>query len=344
MRTPIVRRKLAASLLAAASITAATVSAGSASGAAGNKQTTVIRYQDLPGSVLLPQLAAALGDLHGVTLKDVGTMQGGPASLQALITGQTDIGAAFNGSIAQLASTGAPIISVIEWLGSSGDVSTGIWVKKDSPIHSAKELIGKKVAVNTLGANAEAIVDLYLQKGGLTKAQIAQVTLVPLPTVDSEAALETGKVDAAWLSTGPALAYASTQGGLRALANDIKLIGPYNAASIAMSKTFVAQNPATTRTFVAGMAKAMVYSQTHPVAAVRKIVQNWLVKQGLSLDATALAHWSGTGVATRGGYIRSQDFSIWTSWLKSRGNTAVGSLSVAGLFTNKYNPYAPAGD
>lgn len=346
MRTRFTRHGVAAAL--AALLLALAVSAcGSSSSSGGSggsgQETKVIRYQDLPGSVLLPQLADALGYLPGLTLKDVGTVQGGPQSLQALVTNQTDIGAAFNGAIAQLASTGAKIKGVIEWLGSSGDVSTGIWVLKKSPIHTAQQLIGKKVAVNTLGANAEAILDLYLEKSGLTKSQISQVTLVPLPTVDSEAALESGKVDAAWLSTGPALAYAGKQGGLRALANDIKMIGPYNAASIAMNDSFIKQNPKTTKEFVAGMAKAMIYSQTHPIADTRKIMQAWLHKVGLGTEASALDAWNGTGVATHGGYIRPRDFSIWTNWLESRGNTAVGKLNVNTLFTNEFNPYAPSG-
>ena len=58
--------------------------------------------------------------------------------------------------------------------------------------------IGKKVAVNTLRANAEA-VDTWFAQGGLTQDQIDQVTLVPLPPLNTLQALDRGQVDAAYL-------------------------------------------------------------------------------------------------------------------------------------------------
>jgi len=39
--------------------------------------------------------------------------------------------------------------------------------------------------MNTLGANAEAVLDTFLAKGGLTQDQIKQVTLVPLPPLNT---------------------------------------------------------------------------------------------------------------------------------------------------------------
>src|SRR5689334_10073754 len=155
MRFPTLASKIAAAgaalVLAGVGLTGC-----AASEAAAGKGTDTIRYQGYQGSVNLPELAAALGDLKGVKLKYVGTVQGGPQSIQALVSNQVDYGAAFNGAIAQIASTGAPITSVISYYGSSGDVTAGILVKANSDITSAKDLIGKKVAVNTLGANAEA--------------------------------------------------------------------------------------------------------------------------------------------------------------------------------------------
>lgn len=312
---------------------------GSASGA---QETTTIRYQGTQGIVNLPELAKALGYLQGIKLKYLGTVQGGPQSLAALMSNQVDYGAAFNGAIAQMASTGAPIKAVLAYYGSSGPVNSALLVKKSSGLHSAKDLIGKKVAVNTLGANAEAVLDTYLARGGLTQAQIKQVTLVPLPGINEEAALREGKVDAAYLF-GSLEVSALQRGGLRRLVVDTDLVGPYNAGSIVMREDFLHSNPDLAKRFVAGMAKAVMFAAQHPANQTRKLLQAWLTKQGRPEDAKALDLWTGTGIATKAGLLRSRDFNLWLSWLRSRGDVKGDSLNASDIYTNTYNPYARKG-
>ena len=75
---------------------------------------TTIRYQSYAGAVDPLQLADALGYLDGLKLEKVGDTTGGPMSLQALASRQTDIGAsAFFGAITQLVATGVPIKAVV---------------------------------------------------------------------------------------------------------------------------------------------------------------------------------------------------------------------------------------
>src|SRR5215210_234685 len=133
MRLPTIAPKIAAAgaalLLAVVGLTGCAESAAS-----GSKSTDTIRYQGYQGSVNLPELAKALGYLDDVKLKYVGTVQGGPQSIAALVSDQVDYGAAFNGAIAQIASTGAPITSVIAYYGSSGPVSSGLLVPNNSTV------------------------------------------------------------------------------------------------------------------------------------------------------------------------------------------------------------------
>jgi len=310
--------------------------------AASSTGTNTIRYQAYQGSVNLPELAEALGDLPGVKLKYLGTVQGGPQSIAALASNQVDYGAAFNGAIAQIASTGAPITSVISYYGSSDAVRSSILVKSDSGITSAKDLIGKKVAVNTLGANAEAVLDTYLAKGGLTQDQIKKVTLVPLPGINEEAALREGKVEAAYL--GGALQEAAlSRPGLKVLTTDVDLVGPYNGGSIVLRDQFIKDNPQLTKKFVAGLAKALVYTETHSADEVKAVLQKWLTEQGRPDDAKALALWKGTGIATHAGLIQDKDFDLWLDWLKSRGDVKADSIKASEIYTNRFNPYAKEG-
>ena len=309
--------------------------------AAGGANDT-IRYQGYQGSVNLPELAKALGYLDDVKLKYVGTVQGGPQSVAALVSHQVDYGAAFNGAIAQIASTGAPITSVISYYGSEGPVNSALLVKSGTSIASAKDLIGKKVAVNTLGANAEAVLDTYLSKGGLTQDQIKKVTLVPLPGINEEAALREGKVDAAYLF-GALKDSALSRPGLQSLVLDTELVGPYNGGSIVLRDDFIKKNPALTKAFVAGLAKALVYTESHTADEVRTTLQGWLTEQGRPDDAKALALWKGTGVATHAGLIRDQDFDLWLDWLTSRGDVKADAVKASDIYTNEFNPYAKEG-
>jgi len=240
MRVPSTATKIAAAS-AALLLAGAALSGCAESAASGGKGGDTIRYQGYQGSVNLPELAKALGYLDDVKLKYVGTVQGGPQSIAALVSNQVDYGAAFNGAIAQIASTGAPIKSVISYYGSNGPVNSSLLVKDDGGVKSARDLIGKKVAVNTLGANAEAVLDTYLAKGGLSQDEIKKVTLVPLPGINEEAALREGKVEAAYLF-GALKDSALSRPGLRTLVTDTDLVGPYNGGSIVMRDQFIDQH------------------------------------------------------------------------------------------------------
>src|SRR6202040_1682468 len=112
-------------------------------------------------------LASYLGYIPGIPIKSVGVVLGGPASIQATATGAHDIGEAFNGTII---AAGAKLKAVIGAYGSDAKAYSGILVKTSSSIHSAKDLIGKTVGVNTLGANATEVCDVWLAKEGLTPA------------------------------------------------------------------------------------------------------------------------------------------------------------------------------
>jgi ABC-type nitrate/sulfonate/bicarbonate transport system substrate-binding protein len=315
------------------------VSACSASGA--EREETTIRYQTNAGLVDLPELADALGyfDGTGIEIERVGDVQGGPESLRAVATDQVDYGGAFNGAIAKLASTGAPVTAVISYYGSDEAVSSSLLVEERSGIDSARDLVGKKVAVNTLGANAEAVLDTYLAEEGLSQDEIEQVTLVPLPGVNSEAALREGQVDAAYLF-GSLKEIALRHGGLEEVVNDIELVGPYNAGSYVLHDRFIAENPETTRAFVEAIAEALEYSQTHSVGEIRALMKRYLHKHGRGEFAAALDLWKGTGVPARGGVISDKDFTLWLDWLEAEGEVDAGAIEPSQIYTNEYNPYA----
>ena len=339
MTKPHTRRSRLQAAVAAVVLLTAGLTGCSANGAEGDGKT--IRYQSYTGMIDLPELADALGYLGDIELDRVGDVQGGPESLRALATDQVDYGGAFNGAIAKVASTGVPITAVISYYGSSGDVSSSVLTTKGGPT-SARDLIGKKVAVNTLGANAEAVLDTWFESEGLTPDEIDRVTLVPLPGINTEAALREGQVDAAYLG-GSLKEIALEKGGLETLVTDIDLVGPYNGGSYVLRDDFIKDHPETAEKFVGAVAKALDYAQTHSVDEVRALMTDYLTKQGREDSAAALALWHGNGVATTGGVIRDEDFTLWLHWLESSGEVESGSIEPSEIYTNEFNPYAEEG-
>lgn len=331
----------AVSALAAGGLTACGAAQASSSGAGG--ETTTIRYQSSAGAVDLLQLADALGYLHGLTLKKVGDVTGGPQSLQALTSHQIDISAsAFFGAIAQLVATGAPIKAVVATYGSNADVSSAVVTLEGSSITSAKDLIGKKVAVNTLGANAEAVIDTWLQKSGLSQADIKKVTLVPLAPLATIQALQQHQVDAADIGSGQIQAALTTGVKLATLVKDTDVVGNYSGGGFAIENDFAKKNPKTTEELVTGVAKAVQYVASHDRASVLKVYDAWLTKNGYgSYVAATDQNWGGhTGVASADASITDKDISQWLDWLGSRGDVDPKKIKPSDVYTNQYNDLA----
>src|ERR1700760_4762834 len=114
-------------------------------------EKTEIRYQGWAGQVTFIELADDLGYLAPLKLKWIGNTISGPQDIQTVVTGDIDIGGAFYGAIIKLIVAKAPIKAVVGYYGSDDSTYNGYYVKEDSPIRIARDLIGKKVAVNTLG-------------------------------------------------------------------------------------------------------------------------------------------------------------------------------------------------
>jgi len=131
-------------------------------------EKTEIRYQGWAGQVTFTELAEDLGYLAPLKLKWVGNTISGPQDIQTVVTGDIDIGGAFYGAIIKLIAAKAPIRAVVGYYGSDDNTYNGYFVKEDSPIKTARDLIGKKVAVNTLGAHLEFVLREYLARNGLT--------------------------------------------------------------------------------------------------------------------------------------------------------------------------------
>jgi ABC-type nitrate/sulfonate/bicarbonate transport system substrate-binding protein len=336
------RSALATALAGAVLAASALAGCGASDGASDGKQVTELRYQGSVGAVTLPELAADLGYLGDLKLKWIGNTISGPQDIQAATTGDVDFGGAFNGAIVKLAAAKAPIKAVIGYYGVDKDAYTGFYVQNDSPIRTARDLIGKKIGVNTLGAHSEAVIKTYLTRAGLTPDEIKQVELVVVPPVNTEQSVRQGQIDVGALA-GTLRDKALARGGLRPLFTDFQLLGPFTAGSYVFRDDFITKNPDTVRTFVGGVAKAIEWARTTPRATVIARFQDILTKRGRSEDDSQLQYWRSYGVNGKGGVIAETEFGTWIDWLKNAGELNGKNVKATDVYTNEFNPYATNG-
>ena len=304
----------------------------------GGLETLTLRYEGSPGTVSVQELAEDLGFFAPLRLDYRGqNMTGGPHSIQAVVTGDLDIGSAFNGAIIKIIGAGAPLTAVVAGYGTDDRNFLGFYALEGSPIRGPRDFIGKKVAINTLGAHAEFALRDYLLRGGLTAEEVSHVTMLVIPSSNGELALRNGQVDVACLSTifrDKALA----RGGVQLVFSDHQLFGSFNAGSIVMSRDFIAKHPNTVRKYVEGVGEAIEWTRSRPREDVVERLESIIAKRGRNEDSSIVRYWTSATVATPRGRLREEDFQIWINWLIRDGQLSPGKLQPGDLFTNQFQP------
>lgn len=325
-------------LLALASGCARRESQAQATGTPGY-ETLELRYQGNNGTVTPAELAESLGYLAPLRLEFVGSTISGPASVQAVVTGDTDFGGAFNGAIIKLVAAKTPLVAVVGYYGVDDQRWSGYYVLENSPIHAPRDILGKKVSMNTLGAHSEFMLKEYLYRNQLSPKDAEQVTLVVIPPVNGEQVLRQGQVDIAVLGD----IYrdrAIEKGGLRALFSDYELFGRFTAGSYVMKTDFIHSHPRTARKFVEGVARALEWARSTPRDQVITRFVEIMHQRNRAEDDSVVKYWRGYGVNGTGGTITDREFQIWIDWMEKGGELSRGQVPVSSLYTNELNPYA----
>ena len=308
--------------------------------ASGEKGDTVIKYQQAKGTVYPAELAADLGYLEGITLESVGDFKGGTESVQFTGTGEVDLGNSFSGAVVKAYSKNVKLKSVIGYYGSDDVTNIAAYTVEGSDIKSAKDLIGKKVGVNILGAHFELAVKGYLKQGGLTDKEIKSVQLVTMPMTSAEQSLRAGQLDVALLM-GTAKDIAVERGGVTELFVDTDVIGhSFTAGNYFFREDYVKENPDVIKTFVEGVAKAIEWSRETPLEEVIARMEKIITERDPNESIETVKFWKSFGVANEGGVIQEKEMQMWVDWLVQNGDLKEGQLQATDLYTNEFNPYA----
>lgn len=299
----------------------------------------VVRYQGWAGEVEPQELAEDLGYYQKIKLDWVGNTTSGPQDIQSVATGDIDVGEAFNGAVVKLNAAGAPITSVLSSYGADDGEYTGYFVLEDSPIHSARDLIGKKVGMNTLGAHHEFLVREWLTQQGLTDDEIKTVTLTVVPPVNTEKALRERQIDVAALNT-IWRETATERGGIRPLFTDKSLFGAFSYGTYVVRDDFLAKNREAVADYVQGTARAIRWTQVTPRDEVVAKFRDIITERHRNEDTKTIEYWRSSGIPAPGGVIAERELQTWIDWLVRSGELKEGQLHAQDLYTNEFNPFA----
>jgi sulfonate transport system substrate-binding protein len=174
--------------------------------------------------------------------------------LEALNAGALDVG--YTGDLAFLSvyAAGAPIKAIG---GTRSDARTqAILVRADSPIQTAADLKGKRLA-GTRGGWGQFLIDATLEKSG---NRIEDATFAPLGPVDAKIALLAGSIDG-WAVWEPYVSYAKLKDGARVVADGEGLTP--TITFIVASDNAIATKRAAVADLVRRLDKARLWSLDH---------------------------------------------------------------------------------
>ncbi|WP_338895290.1 ABC transporter substrate-binding protein [Streptomyces sp. TG1A-60] len=225
---------------------------------------------------------------RGIDLK-MESAQGGAAIIPGVLSDQFQFGFSNTTSLMIAQSKGVPVKSVVNGASSNGRAGadvTGVGVKKDSPIKSARDLAGRTVAVNTLQNIGDTTVRESIRKDG---GDPSEVKFVEMPFDQMPAALDGGQVDAAWMGE-PAMTIAKSQGARVVAWPFVETDPELTVATYFTSAKLLQENPDLVRKFSEAMTESLKYASEHPDEA-RQILTTYTKIKGDVLKNLTLPGW-----------------------------------------------------
>jgi NitT/TauT family transport system substrate-binding protein len=225
---------------------------------------------------------------RGIELEMV-SAQGGAAIIPGVVSEQFQFGFSNTTSLMIAQVKGVPVKSVANGAASNGKVGadvTGVAVKKNSSIKSAKDLAGQTVAVNTLQNIGDTTVRESVRQAG---GDPSKVEFVEIPFDQMPAALDDGRVDAAWMGE-PATTIAKAQGA-RVVASPFAETDPKLTVATYFTSTKLAQqDPDLVKKFTEAMTESLQYASDHPDEA-RQVLTTYTKISGDVLEKLTLPSW-----------------------------------------------------
>ncbi len=312
-----------------------------------NEETVAIRMLDSSDTINNWDIAKKLTgrDIlkeEGVKLELITSVQstGGTQSLQALLANNIDYGSSFWPAWINIIAAGGDIKAVL-----TGGVTTkdnpgvGLVVLENSSIYTAKDLIGKKISINVLGAERDYVIRQYLKEN---EVSVDQVQFIVVPWAQQEQVLRSGQVDAAGSFQDDYFAIANEKGGLKEIPGtrnyDIK--GNNLGSGQGFRKDFIKKNPETVRRFIITFEKPQRFVweefQKDP-ERVKKAYAEVLTEKGG--NPKRAKYYKGPRWSPEYPFATDKDIQYWLDIFESEGKFKPGKIKPSDVYTHEFNPF-----
>lgn len=269
------RRKLMAlPVIALVGLTAAACSSSSSSSSSAAGSAPTSASASSASSVNLSSVTLNIGDQKGTgaeaLLKAAGLLNklpfkvnwsdftSGPPMLEAMSSGAVDVGGVGDAPPVFAASGGENVEIVQATKNVNGD-QNAVLVPKNSPITSAAQLKGKKVAVAE-GSSANYNLLTVLSSAGLTTKEVSIANLQP---ANALAAFSSGAVEA-WDVWPPYVQQAVAQDNARIVTTGAAYGSPYSFVVANKASVANPQKAAAIKVYLTELNKAYIWESTHP--------------------------------------------------------------------------------
>lgn len=289
-------RRLLAGLAVGAFLVATSACGSSDGGGASDKNsssggTTTVKVGVIPIVDVAPLY---LGQKEGFYSKrglklSMTTANGGAAIVPGVVSGQFQFGFSNVTSLMLAQSQNVQVKAIANGVAStgvSGKDFGAVVVKKGSSLKSAKDLEGKKVAVNTLKNINETAVRESVRKAG---GDPDKVKFVELAFDQMPAALDKGQIDAA-MAVEPALTTMLGQGATQIAWPLVDAAPDLTVAMYFTSTSYASKNPDVVKKFQEATAESLAYADAHP-DEVRQIVATYTQVPATVLAKVILPKW-----------------------------------------------------
>jgi NitT/TauT family transport system substrate-binding protein len=166
------------------------------------------------------------------------------------------------------------------------DAWDGVVVPKGSKIKEPKDFEGASVAVNTLNNIGPLVMNESMEKAG---ADYTKIKYVEVPFPEMNAALEAGRVDAAW-EVEPAFSGGKAAGGTPIMHPYEETAPNLTVATYFASKEYIAKNTDIVEAFKRAIEKSLDYAQQNP-DEVREVIGTYTEIPPEVIDKITLPQW-----------------------------------------------------
>jgi NitT/TauT family transport system substrate-binding protein len=225
---------------------------------------------------------------RGIDL-DLVQEQGGPAIVKGVLAGTYEFGFSNVTSLMAAEAGGMPLKAVANGVASTGrpyrDFSA-IVVPYGSPVRSAAELAGKKIAVNALKSLGDTTVRASVRKAG---GDPSGIQFEAMPFASMPGVLQTGALDGAWI-VEPQLSEAITLGAQVIASNFVDTAPDLTVAMYFTANGLLDRDPQLVAKFTAAVKESLAYAAGHP-DEVRAAVGAYTTISDTVRISMALPNW-----------------------------------------------------